>query len=185
MHKAYSHAVKMTQHALSVLTSHARSILAFCALVAVTGCSANARPCVLERVTVVPDQSGRYVGRRGQIELRLRDERPDAAVKLFPETDIEVRRIGGSTCVAAGGVWARRALFAASDGRTFVALESSGSSDALVFFDSRTCHRVGVIDVSNASWFIAASEITVRPAAARSFVKSSPLDTACRPLVQR
>lgn len=141
------------------------------------GAGCRYEPLAIERVA--PRQ---FAGRTSALEVRLSAERDGADVESFPDSALAIRRAGGGACDAEGGVWQRHGVFVAADGRTVAALESSGSNDLLVFFDSASCRRAGEIDVSNARWAFRGAEVVVTPAAQPAGApRIHRLDAACRP----
>lgn len=181
----HNHYMNLTSQVACSIFRAARPALFVAALLVVTGCAAGAPVCVLEQVNITALGAGVYTGGNARLELRLRDDRADLAVQLFPDSEIEFRRAGATVCIAPGGVWSRRAFFMSRDGATVVALESSGSSDALVFFDSANCRRVGTLDVSNGTWSITGSDITLRPTEPGRPVMRHALNASCRPPLRR
>lgn len=170
-----------------VAPATARSSLRLARLAAVVSiaCSglAQAGACHWTPVSVNPADKGIYSGQAAAVELRLTDDRPDARVEVFADSDLALRRLpDGPSCTLAGGVWSRKGFHVSADGRTLAALESSGSNDSLVFVDTARCARVGSVDVSNSHWTLHGRDLRLEPTGATARSKSRVrLNASCRP----
>lgn len=137
--------------------------------------------CEYQTVHIAAVAPREFVGRVGTVEIRLSSARDGAQVESFPDSKLVIGR-PGSSCEAEGGVWQRRGIFVAGDGRTVAAIESSGSNDVLVFLDTESCQRAGAIDVSNAHWHFDDHGVVIAPVgAATATPHVHGLEAACRP----
>jgi hypothetical protein len=122
-----------------------------------------------------------FSGRVGDVQIRLHSERPGPSVESFPDSPLHISSTG-ARCEAEGGVWQRRGVWVAGDGRTVAAIESSGSGAVLVFFSVEDCQRVGQIDVSGSRWRIVGRHVETTPAlGAERTPRRRQLGTDCRP----
>jgi len=145
------------------------------------GPQATVSACRYGPIAITSTAPRRFVGRAGALEVRLTSERDGTDIESFPDSALAIRRADGRGCEAEGGVWQRSGVYVADDGRTVAAIESSGSNDLLVFFDSASCRRVGEIDVSNTRWQFRGAEIVATPAGAARPTRVVRLDASCRP----
>lgn len=137
--------------------------------------------CGWQTVPIAPVGPREFAGRVGTTEIRLQSEREGTQVESFPDSALHIGRPAG-VCAADGGVWQRRGVFVSADDRTVAAIESSGSNDSLVFFDTANCRRVGEIDVSNARWRFVDRGVEITPAAGTTgSTRTHTLDADCRP----
>lgn len=148
---------------------------------------ALAAACTLRKIDVLPltvENGDTYLGQAAGLEVRFRNEVQDRPVSVFPESPMTVRRLHAELeCeVTAGGAWGRDGVWTSTDGATLVTTESSGSHEGLVFHDTRSCAKVGEIDVSGARWRIAGRTLVISPSTAPRRPTRVPLDADCRPL---
>ena len=137
----------------------------FCFLLVVAA-GANANDCKFVRVEINPIAPGRtdiFIGRTEQIEVRFDNDKTDGTIEVFPEPPMTViSRRSKTKCFIDGGVWVRNSVYASDNNEILMTHEFSGSNDSLNFYNVQTCQRINQIDVSNSTWEIQGSEITVR-----------------------
>ncbi|MFN7724398.1 MAG: hypothetical protein ACK5QH_04950 [Rubrivivax sp.] len=143
--------------------------------------SPSSGSCDYQPVSLAADGAV-FSGRVGEVQIRLHTERTDQLVDSFPDSSLHISSARGARCQAEGGVWHRRGVWVASDGRTVAAIESSGSGAVLVFFSVEDCQRVGQIDVSGSRWRIVGRHVETTPAlGAERTPRRRQLGTDCRP----
>jgi len=131
---------------------------------------------------MVAENGDTYHGMAGDVEVLFHNDVKDRPVTLFPEPPMTVRQIrsAGQCVVDDGGVRGRDGVWLSADGRTLATSESSGSSQDLVFRDTRTCAKVATIDVAGMQWRVAGRALLLRADGAKAD-RRVPLDAACRP----
>lgn len=142
--------------------------------------------CTLAKVEIKPltvENGETYVGQSGEVELKFHNDVQGRAVTVFPEPPLAVHRAQpASDCsIEDGGVWSRDGVWLTPDGATLVTTESSGSYQGLVFHDTRSCAKVGEVDVSGSTWSVEGGALVVKQAAGAHAKKTVRLDAACRP----
>ncbi len=142
--------------------------------------------CTLDKVEIVPmtvENGDTYHGTSGDVEIVFHNDVKDHAVTLFPEPPMTVRHLqpAAECMVDDGGVWGRDGVWLSSDGRTLATTESSGSSQDLVFRDTRTCAKLGELDVAGAQWRVEGRQLVIDGGASKRHARRVPLDAACRP----
>lgn len=142
--------------------------------------------CTLQPVSIQPaaaEPTDTYIGRTAALELRFHNDKTSGPVDVFPEPPLTVRQLATSNecAISDGGIWVRQHVYASADGRVLVTHEFSGSNDALVFYDTGTCAKKAVVDVSNAQWFLEGSTIVKSPSKAGQRASRIKLNTACLP----
>lgn len=129
-----------------------KCLLLLCAALSL---NANAQ-CTLNALPIVPLDPGKrdiYIGTSAAIEVRFINEKEDAEPDAFPEPPMTITQLSnGVKCAVDGGIWLRKAVYLSADGKTLMTQEYSGSSDQLNFYDTRSCRKIGMLDVSNAKW---------------------------------
>ncbi len=114
--------------------------------------AAHASDCQFVPITVFPaspEPAESFVGQAGFVEVKFANDISVVAPDAFPESPLVVKNHqSNTTCSIEGGVWARRFIFASSDNRILATKEYSGSNESLFFYDTKTCKRVGEIDLS-------------------------------------
>ncbi len=136
--------------------------------------------CGYQPVSLAADRAV-FSGQVGEVTIRLHSERTGPAVESFPDSPLHISSTG-ARCEAEGGVWHRRGVWVANDGRTVAAIESSGSGAVLVFFSVEDCQRVGQIDVSGSRWRFVERNVETTPAlGADRTPRRHGLNAACRP----
>jgi hypothetical protein len=114
--------------------------------------AAQARDCQFVPVTVSPaspEPADSFVGHAGSIELHFINDLTVLAPNAFPESPLVVRNHqSNTTCSIEGGIGVRNFIFASSDNRILATKEYSGSNESVFFYDTKTCKRVGEIDLS-------------------------------------
>jgi len=146
---------------------------------------ALAYTCSLQRVEITPltaENGDTYRGTAGDVEVLFHNDVRDHPVTLFPEPPLTVRHLQpASQCVVGdGGAWARNGVWLVDGGRTLLTTESSGSSQDLVFRDTRSCAKLASLDMAGMQWRIEGRALLLRPAGAR-VDRRVPLTAACRP----
>jgi len=141
--------------------------------------------CTLQKVEIMPvtaENGDTYHGTAGDVEVLFHNDVKDHPVTLFPEPPLTVRHLQpASQCVVDdGGVWGRDGVWLVDGGRTLLTTESSGSSQDLVFRDTRSCARLASLDVAGMQWRIEGRTLLLRPAGAKAD-RRVPLTAACRP----
>jgi hypothetical protein len=142
--------------------------------------------CTLNKVEIAPmvaENGDTYHGMVGDVEVVFHNDVKDHPVTLFPEPPMTVRHLQpASQCVVdEGGVWGRDGVWLSGDGRTLVTTESSGSAQDLVFRDTRTCAKVGRLDVAGVQWRVEGKQLVLDAGPAQRRAKRVPLDAVCRP----
>ncbi len=145
--------------------------------------------CVLRSVEIGPvtaENADTYHGQSAGVEVLFHNDVQGRPVTVFPEPPMTVRRLTppGECVVSDGGVWGRDGVWLSADGRTLVTTESSGSYEGLVFRDTRSCAKVGELDVSGATWKVEGRSLVLRHADNRGRAKRVLLDATCRPAPQ-
>lgn len=144
-------------------------------LVACAHCQLNLLPIE----PLAPDQRGIYVGKQGGVEVRFINEK-DGEPEAFPEPPMTIANLAsGSRCEVDGGIWLRKAIYLSADGKMLMAQEYSGSADQLNFYDTRTCRKTGVLDVSQATWHLDKGAIKVHRQTGP--IKTFQLNSFCTP----
>jgi hypothetical protein len=93
------------------------------------------------------------------------------------------QRTAGTTCtIDDGGIWVRQHVYADAQGRVLATHEYSGSNDSINFYDTRSCHKLATVDVSNTTWRLGAEglDIGVQTKAGKQ-TKRVALTGACLP----
>ena len=144
--------------------------------------------CTLRKVDIEPlssENGDTYHGTASGVEVLFHNDVKDHAVTLFPEPPMTVRHLQpASQCVVDdGGVWGRDGVWLSADGRTLVTTESSGSSQDLVFRDTRSCAQVGRLDVAGLAWHVEDGNLVLTGPNGARRARRVPLDAACRPPV--
>ena len=142
--------------------------------------------CTLNKVEIAPvaaENGDTYHGTVGDVEVVFHNDVKDHPVTLFPEPPMTVRHLqpAAECAVDDGGVWGRDGVWLSGDGRTLVSTESSGSAQDLVFRDTRTCAKVGQLDVAGAQWRVEGKQLLIDAGVPMRHTKRVPLDAACRP----
>jgi len=119
--------------------------------------------CELRRLAFRPEKVlGSYVARERAVQVALTAERPVGAEPLFNEP-LVVRRFGSDQeCYLGEGIWDKAGIYLSEDGKTLAAVESSGSSSGLSFFDTTSCKKVDSIDVSGLDYKITPGRVVYR-----------------------
>lgn len=128
-----------------------------------TGLAATCRmrPVLIEPVS--DGGSGQFAGSLNAMRVSFQSERPGAEVSEFPEPPVVIRdlRTQRSCQISDGGIWSRQGAHLSSNRRILMLHEYSGSSDTLNFYDTRTCNRLRVVDVSGQTWSVQGQHITL------------------------
>lgn len=146
--------------------------------------------CTFQNVPITPvtiENGDTYHGTAGGVEVLFHNDVKDHAVTQFPEPPMTVRLSQpASECVVDdGGVWGREGVWLSGDGRTLATLEGSGSAEDLVFRDTRSCAKVGTVDVAGKQWRAKGAALLLRPASGKGAERRVALDAACRPAAPR
>jgi hypothetical protein len=145
--------------------------------------------CTLQKIDITPlgaENGDTYHGMSDDVEVLFHNDLKDRPVTLFPEPPMTLRRRQQvSECrVLDGGVWGRDGVWVAADGRTLVTTESSGSSQDLVFRDTRTCAKLATLDVAGVQWRVEGPALLLhRDGTRRAADVRVRLDADCRPAV--
>lgn len=103
-----------------------------------------------------------YLGSTEIIEVRFNNEKREGIIEIFPESPLTVtNRKLNNICLIEGGIWVRKDVYVSDDNLVILTHEYSGSTDMLNFYDTRSCKKIGHIDVSNAAWKLEKSNILV------------------------
>jgi hypothetical protein len=142
--------------------------------------------CTFQKVAIGPvgaENGDTYHGTAGGVEVLFHNDVTDHAVTQFPEPPMTVRQLQpAAECVVDdGGVWGRDGVWLSGDGRTLATIEASGSAEDLVFRDTRTCAKVGTVDIAGRQWKAQGHALVLHAAAAKGADRRVPLDAACRP----
>ena len=142
--------------------------------------------CTLKKVEIAPlaaENGDTYQGTVADVRIVFHNDVKDHPVTLFPEPPMTVQHLQpAAECVVHdGGVWGRDGVWLSGDGRTLVTTESSGSAQDLVFRDTRTCAKVGQLDVAGVQWRVEGKQLVLDGGPAKRRAKRVPLDAACRP----
>ena len=125
----------------------------------------NAGTCTLSILPInpiAPERTDIFIGESKLIEVQFRNEKTEGNVEVFPESPFIVKNHKlNTTCFIDGGVWVRKSVFVSNNDSVVVTQEFSGSNDSLNFYDVRTCKKINEIDVSNSTWVIRESEISI------------------------
>lgn len=125
----------------------------------------NAGICILSPLPInpiAPERTDIYIGTSKLVEVQFRNEKTEGNVEVFPEPPLIVKnRKNNTTCSIDGGVWVRKSVFVSNNDSVVVTQEFSGSNDSLNFYDARTCKKINEIDVSNSTWEIRGTEISI------------------------
>jgi hypothetical protein len=144
--------------------------------------------CTFQHLAIAPvttENGETYHGAAGGVEVLFHNDVKDHAVTQFPEPPMTLRRSKpAAECVVDdGGVWGRDGVWISGDGRTLVTIEASGSSEDLVFRDTRTCAKVGTVDVAGMQWRAKGPALLLHARVGQGADRRVPLDAACRPAV--
>lgn len=154
-----------------------QSYLLLCGMLLPLFAGAHCTLNVLPIAALAPDKRNVYIGKRGDIEVRFINEK-EGEPTVFPEPPMTIRNLAsGSHCEVDGGIWLRSAIYLSADGKTLMAQEYSGASDQLNFYDTRTCRKTALLDVSNAKWHL--DKNTLQVLRQNSKAKSFPLNHSC------
>ncbi|MEP6882468.1 MAG: hypothetical protein ABI866_10775 [Dokdonella sp.] len=150
---------------------------------------AHASDCQLVPIVVSPaspEPAESFVGQAGFIELQFQNDISVVAPDAFPESPLVVKNHqSNTTCSIEGGIWVRHFVFASGDSRILATKEYSGSNESLFFYDTKTCKRVGEIDLSEYDVKISESgtvEVASKAVDSRGHrLTGYQLDAACTP----
>lgn len=106
------------------------------------------------RISLQTDAPGYayYYGGHEAVTVRIENPQPGSPADVLAEPPARVTYGGGTTCEIGGGNWKRDSFWSYDAGRALAVAEFSGSNDWLTFYDSRTCAKLGDIDVSGRRW---------------------------------
>jgi hypothetical protein len=126
----------------------------------------KAASCSLQPVPIEPEgkePAATYVGQTATLTLRFTNEKTTGPVDVFPEPPVRVtQRTSGTTCtIDDGGIWVRQHVYADAQGRVLATHEYSGSNDSINFYDTRSCHKLATVDVSNTTWRLGAEGLDI------------------------
>ncbi|MEQ1621763.1 MAG: hypothetical protein ABL919_10175 [Methylococcales bacterium] len=144
--------------------------------------------CTLTNVPInpmSPDRTDIYIGQSNMVELQFRNDKVTGTVEVFPEPPLTINnRKSNTSCAIEGGVWARNGVFISNDDSVVVVHEFSGSNDSLNFYNTQTCKKLNEIDISNSTWNIKESEISVAKQGNKQANKPTiyQLDAFCKPV---
>ncbi len=151
--------------------------------------AANASDCQFVPIVVYPaspEPAESFGGQAGLIELKFQNDISAVAPDAFPESPLVVKNHqSNTTCSIEGGIWVRHFIYASRDSRILATKEYSGSNESLFFYDTKTCARVGEIDLSE--YDVKTSESGAFEVASKSVDGSSHkliryhLDVSCTP----
>lgn len=99
----------------------------------------------------------------------------------FPEPPVIIDDVAhGASCrIEDGGIWTRDGVYADDAHRVVALAEYSGSNSELVFYSSRSCKPLAVVDVSEKLWQLEGDRLTLG-----SHCKASTLES-CRTVRHR
>jgi hypothetical protein len=158
--------------------------VAFCLPLPQTGQAATCQMLPLSIEPVKDGSPGQFAGGLNTMRVIFQSERPGAEVSEFPEPPVIIRdlRTQRSCQISDGGIWSRQGAHLSSNRRILMLHEYSGSSDTLTFYDTRTCNRLRVIDVSGQIWSVQGQRITlVAQEGDRPRTRRISLGQACLP----
>lgn len=117
---------------------------------------------------ISPDNTDIFLGASEIIDVRFNNEKTEGNVDVFPDSPLIItNKKTNSTCSIDGGVWVRKDVYVSDDGMVVLAHEFSGSNDFLSFYDTRSCRKIGGLDISDSTWRLGEGDISVsRPEAA-------------------
>lgn len=146
--------------------------------------------CTLSPLPINPVTSTHadtFIGQSQWVDVEFKNEKMQGDVETFPEPPLIIRnRKSNTTCSIDGGIWVRKSVFISQNADVVVTQEYSGSNDFLNFYNTATCKKMNEINVSNSTWKILGSKISVskQPLAnAQGKVLSNTyhLDASCHP----
>lgn len=140
------------------------------------------RPLLIEPVS--NGGAGQFAGSLNAMRVSFQSERPGTEVSEFPEPPVVIQdlRTQRSCQISDGGIWSRQGAHLSSNRRILMLHEYSGSSDTLNFYDTRTCNRLRVVDVSGQTWSVQGQHITlVAQEGGRPRTRRVSLGQACLP----
>lgn len=145
-----------------------KKFIVFWGLLGLAGChspQAISKDCMLQKIPVIstdPSRNEVYAGKGVAIEVQFRNENAPKPADIFPDPRVTVKNLttAKSCDIKDGtGIWSGKSVYLDANERVLVLNEYSGSSDTLIFYDPRTCHRLAELDVSNRRWEISADRI--------------------------
>lgn len=151
----------------------------------------SAETCILSPLPInpmTPERTDIFIGKSKLIDVQFINEKTEGSVEVFPEPPLIIKNHKlKTTCSIDGGVWIRKSVFVSANDGVVVTQEFSGSNDSLNFYDAKTCKKINEIDVSNSTWEIQGSEISISKQDAldrkkRGVMKVYHLNTSCNPV---
>ena len=137
-------------------------------ILGLASCHASVIPskdCALQKILVRstdPSRNEVYVAKRQGIEVQFRNENAPKPVEVFPDPLVTVKNItAAKSCDIrdGNGIWSGKSVYFDADERALILNEYSGATDALNFYDPKTCQRLAQLDVSNKRWEISGDRI--------------------------
>lgn len=111
---------------------------------------------------ISPEKTDIFLGKSEIIDIKFNNEKTEGYIEVFPDSQLIVtNRKTNSTCSIDGGVWVRKDIYVSDDNMVVMAHEFSGSSDFLSFYGTRSCKKIGEIDISNSMWRVEKLNISV------------------------
>lgn len=152
----------------------------------------NAGSCTLINLPInpiSPEPSDIYTGQSSVVEVQFHNDKVTGTVDVFPEPPLTINnRKFNTSCAIDGGVWARNAVYISNDDSVVVMHEFSGSNDSLNFYSTQSCKKLNEIDISNSTWNIKESEISIAKQGVSNSKKQATkptiyqLDASCKPV---
>jgi hypothetical protein len=153
------------------MLQRSRALIAAAALMSILGDygftpgpAAGAEMCRLSILKFNPTETVKYatyVGKGKNLEIVITNDTGKRA-DSFSDPPYRVRhRDGKDDCGIDGGNWLANGLYLSDDEGLLVAVEFSGSSTDLVFYETASCTRKAAFDVSGAQWSITENTIDI------------------------
>lgn len=126
---------------------------------------AQNQACILKNIPVAsidPSRNDIYIAKSYTFEIQFHNENAPNPADIFPDPLIKIRKIATNEfceIIDGYGIWSGRSVYLDTSEQTLVLNEFSGSSDTLIFYNPRTCHRLMEFNVSNKLWKILADRI--------------------------
>jgi len=112
------------------------------------------------------------VGQRISVIFQNDSEGAEHTIEVFPEPPVIVRNHQTNTScqIDEGGIWVRKHVYLSDDEYYLLFNEYSGSSEAFISYDTRTCEKLKRMDVSGLDWTIEGNQVHFKPLDLNFFV---------------
>lgn len=150
--------------------------------------ASSAGACTFTHLPIDPISAEKIDTFRGSseiIDVSFSNEKTEGKVEVFPDSPLMItNKKTYHICRIDGGVWVRKDVYVSDDNLVVLAHEFSGSNDFLNFYNTRSCKKIGQIDISNSKWNLEKSNIVVIRQSATNGKKSKkrrvyPLSKYC------